>query len=110
MSKPRRRHDASRLAFGKTVRHSASRGASCRRLGSPALRRIRSFSLPLNSPISSGSACTDGCRRGGHFQLQRSERGKENKKVNIKKGWGLRGEDLGNSFGSKMGHGKNRTV
>jgi len=34
MSKPRRRHDASRLAFGETVRHSALEGASCRS-GSP---------------------------------------------------------------------------
>src|SRR5215831_5649207 len=34
MSKPRRRHDASRLAFGETVRHSASRG---RRVEAPGL-------------------------------------------------------------------------
>jgi hypothetical protein len=57
-----------------------------KRLGSPALRRIRSFFLPLNSPISSGSTCTDGCRRGEHFQLQRSEKSKAEHQAHIHAG------------------------
>jgi ATP-dependent DNA ligase len=36
MSKPRRRHDASRLGFGETVRHSASKkGIVSKRKDSP---------------------------------------------------------------------------
>jgi ATP-dependent DNA ligase len=52
MSKPRRRHDALRLAFGETVRHSASKGIVSNRLGSPYVSgRIRHW-LKFKNPTA----------------------------------------------------------
>jgi hypothetical protein len=53
MSKPRRRHDASRLAFGETVRHSASRTASYR--SGPLALCLRPFAA-LGQEQKSGTA------------------------------------------------------